>query len=283
VHKPVVDEVVEWNEADRRVRAELMTLAPGTRISEDMALRRPVELDHTWWEQLRSSLDALAAYATERVCLDEQFVHRRLLAAFGIQIDAAQLEWTTAHGDLHWANVTAPQCWLLDWESWGTAPTGYDAALLLGTSLLQSDIAAQVRAVFAEVLDTPGGQLAQLLAAAKLLSLVDYGDHQSWPFLYIATPAPSSISSVFVGEQVTQEHLRLVEEGPGQRHRPGRVVIDVLDRAVFVDLEDPGPRHGQQHRRVRGDHELAAVLDELPNSGQRGQASADRQRGLGLV
>lgn len=104
-------------------------------------------------------------------------MHRRLLATFGVQIDPAQLEWTTAHGDVHWANVTAPRCWLLDWESWGRAPAGYDAALLLGTSLLQPETAARVRTVFSDVLDIPGGQLAQLLAAAKLLSLVEYGDH----------------------------------------------------------------------------------------------------------
>ncbi len=177
VGKPVVDDVAEWDEAGRRARAELMTLAPGTRISEDMALRRPAEFGDAWWEELRSSLDALAAQPTERVCLDEQLVHRRLLAAFGVEINPAQLEWTTAHGDLHWANLTGPRCWLLDWESWGTAPAGYDAALLLGTSLLQPEIAARVHAVFCDVLDAAGGRLAQLLAAAKLLGLVEYGDH----------------------------------------------------------------------------------------------------------
>ncbi|MGH3928410.1 MAG: aminoglycoside phosphotransferase [Pseudonocardiaceae bacterium] len=177
VGKPAVLDMAEWEETGRRVRAELMTLAPGTRISADMALRQPVDLDEEWWNELRGSLDALAAHPTDRVCLEEQFVPRRLLAAFGMELDPAHLTWSTAHGDVHWANLTAPRCWLLDWESWGTAPTGYDAALLLCVSLLQPEIAERVHAVFADLLDTPAGHLAQLLAAAKLLGLVEYGDH----------------------------------------------------------------------------------------------------------
>jgi hypothetical protein len=177
VDKPVVEDVAEWEQAGRQVRAELMTLAPGPRISEEMALRQPVELGGTWWEQLRNSLTELAGHATPRVCLDGQLVHRRLLAAFGVDIDPEQLAWSTAHGDVHWANLTAPRCWLQDWESWGSAPVGYDAALLHATSLLQPKIAARVHSVFGEVLDTHSGQVAQLLAAAKLLGLVEHGDH----------------------------------------------------------------------------------------------------------
>lgn len=177
VAKPIVLDVTEWDVTGLRARAELMTLAPGTRISSDMALRQAAELDDDWWTTLRGSLDTLANQPNDRVCLDAQSVHRRLLATFGIDVDLAGLSWSTAHGDLHWANLTAPRCWLLDWESWGTAPTGYDAALLLCTSLLQPEAAEQVRVVFADVLDTPQGRTAQLLAAAKLLDLVKYGDH----------------------------------------------------------------------------------------------------------
>ncbi len=177
VRKPAVLDVAEWDESGRRVRAELMTLAPGTRVSTDMALRWHVDLDDEWWNELRSSLDTLAVHPTDRVCLDEQFAQRRLLAAFGVEIDTARLTCSTAHGDVHWANITAPRCWLLDWESWGSAPTSYDAALLLCTSLLQPEIAERVHAAFADLLDTFEGHVAQLLAAAKLLGLVEYGDH----------------------------------------------------------------------------------------------------------
>lgn len=177
VRKPAVLDVAEWDESGRRVRAELMTLAPGTRVSADMALSEQVDLDDEWWHELSSSLNTLAAHPTDRICLDEQFVQRRLLAAFGVEIDTTRLTWSTAHGDLHWANLTAPRCWLLDWESWGSAPAGYDAALLLCASLLQPEITERVRASFADILDAHGGHVAQLLAAAKLLGLVEYGDH----------------------------------------------------------------------------------------------------------
>lgn len=154
-----------------------MTLAPGPAVAADMVLRNPVDLDDAWWAKLRTSLDALADHPTDRVCLDTTLLQRRLLAAFGVTIDPGALSWSTAHGDLHWANLTTPGCWLLDWESWGSAPAGYDAALLHGASLTQPDIAERVYDTFADILTGPGGAVAQLAAAAKLLRLVEYGDH----------------------------------------------------------------------------------------------------------
>lgn len=176
-NKPVVLDVAEWDESGRRIRAELMTFAPGAQISADMVLRQHIDLDHRWWSELSCSLDALATFSTDRVCLDEQLLQRRLLAMFGLSIDVDTLVWSTAHGDIHWANLTAPRCWILDWESWGRAPASYDAALLLCVSLLEPDTAGRVYAAFSDVLDTHTGHIAQLAAAAKLLGLVEYGDH----------------------------------------------------------------------------------------------------------
>jgi len=51
----------------------------------------------------------------------------------------AASSWTAAHADLHWANVLAPDCALVDWEGWGLAPAGYDAATLYVHSLLAPD------------------------------------------------------------------------------------------------------------------------------------------------
>jgi hypothetical protein len=48
VAKPVVLDVAEWDESGRRIRAELMTLAPGIQISADMVLRQHINLDHRW-------------------------------------------------------------------------------------------------------------------------------------------------------------------------------------------------------------------------------------------
>jgi hypothetical protein len=177
VRHPEVRDTAEWDDHHRRARAELMTLAPGPAVATDMALCHPVDLEDAWWAELRLSLDALADHPTDRVCLGTDLLQRWLLASFGVTIDPGALSWSTAHGDLHWANLTNPGCWLLDWESWGSAPAGYDAALLHGASLMQPAIAERVYHTFADILTGPGGAVAQLAAAAKLLRLVDYGDH----------------------------------------------------------------------------------------------------------
>lgn len=177
VTKPIVTEHTQWDQDGRRVRAELMTLAPGDVMTDEMVLRRPVDLDRRWWADLHQSLDALAAHTTERTCLDDRLLRHRLSETFGLDLDLGFLQWSTAHGDLHWANLTAPECWLLDWESWGRAPAGYDAALLAAVSLLQPEVARRVRVVFSDLLDTPTGQIAQLAAAAKLLELAGHGHH----------------------------------------------------------------------------------------------------------
>lgn len=179
VPHPLVETVTEWDESEvgRRARAELMTLAPGPPVSPELVLRAPARLDESWWRQLRRSLDALAGQSTERVCLDPELLGRRILAAFGVTIDPDTVSWSTAHGDLHWANLTNPGCWILDWESWGAAPAGYDAALLHAASLLEPDTAARVHDTFADLLAGPAGAVAQLAAAAKLLRLVEHGDH----------------------------------------------------------------------------------------------------------
>jgi hypothetical protein len=83
--------------------------------------------------------------------------------------------WTTAHGDLHWANLTEPLR-LLDWEGWGLAPQGFDAAMLYAYSLLQPDTAARVRDIF-PVLESPAGLAAEATVCAQLLQTVRRGDN----------------------------------------------------------------------------------------------------------
>lgn len=73
------------------------------------------------------------------------------------------------HGDLHWANLFTP-CALIDWEMWGTGPAGTDVAAIYCYSLLVPEVAARVRAEFADVLDTSTGRTAQLYVAARLLT-----------------------------------------------------------------------------------------------------------------
>jgi hypothetical protein len=83
--------------------------------------------------------------------------------------------WTAAHSDLHWANVTPPLR-ILDWEGWGRAPEGFDAATLYAYTLLQPDLAARVRDAF-PVLGSPAGLAAEATVCAQLLQTVACGDN----------------------------------------------------------------------------------------------------------
>lgn len=178
VVKPRVIDVVEWSEHDwRSQRAELMTLVPGEPCSPTDVLRAPSDVPAEWWSDLRRSLDALAVTPTERVHADQTRVNERVRRRFGDHVDTVVTRWTTAHGDLHWANLLRPRLGVLDWELWGTAPAGTDAATLLCYGLLVPEVVGQVRDRFADVLDSPSGRVAQLYVVARLLRRIDGGDY----------------------------------------------------------------------------------------------------------
>lgn len=83
----------------------------------------------------------------------------------------------SAPGNRHWANLTAPHLTLLDWEAWGMAPAGYDAAVLYCASILHPELRPDVHGTFADLLECPSGRIAQLAAILKLLCLVEDGEH----------------------------------------------------------------------------------------------------------
>jgi hypothetical protein len=136
------------------------------------------ELPEAWWAALQQGARALAAVRdTKRVIIGDDVLRHHLLAAFGFDLDVDRLDWSCAHGDLHWSNLTAPTLWILDWEHWGWAPRGYDAAVLYCASILAPDLARQVHQHFADQLDTYSGRVARLAAITKLLCRVEDGDH----------------------------------------------------------------------------------------------------------
>jgi hypothetical protein len=82
-------------------------------------------------------------------------------------------EWATAHADLNWANLTGPRLWILDWEDWGRAPRGLDAANLWFGSLAVPQIADKVYQGRRHDLDSRTGQVMQLFKCAELLAWAD--------------------------------------------------------------------------------------------------------------
>ncbi|MGW4821968.1 hypothetical protein ACWEP4_24020 [Streptomyces sp. NPDC004227] len=128
--RPELVEVRDWAEEELRFRAELSTFVEDAPVSMTPELQGPVQLPESWWKGLETSLEAMAATATDRVSVRQDLVNRRLEWISGGRIDPEVAVWKASHGDLHWANLTAPTCVLLDWEGWGLAPAGWDVAAL---------------------------------------------------------------------------------------------------------------------------------------------------------
>lgn len=178
VAKPMVLRHRDWEDGTRCLRAELMTLLPGRVCSPTPELRRPVDLSSEWWRALHTSLHALARVDTSRRRTRQQDVTRRLLVFFGDRVDDQHVtQWVPAHTDLHWANLLKPDCVILDWEGWGLAPAGYDAATLLVHSLLVPEMADRVHDEFSHQLDGRDGLLAQLYAVGRMLLRINTGDY----------------------------------------------------------------------------------------------------------
>ena len=153
-----------------------MTLITDPVCSPTAELRAMVDLSDAWWASLKASLDRLSDWPTSRVYWDQFAVKRSLRADFGDAIDPEVDRWTTAHSDLHWANLTQTQCFLLDWEGSGTAPAGFDAATLYCYSLLMPAVARKVREVFSSDLDSRDGIRAQLCTVTRLTGRIAKGE-----------------------------------------------------------------------------------------------------------
>lgn len=177
VPKPSVLDSTETRDEDRWFRTEVMTLIDQALASPIPAATTPPAIDNVWLDQLRTSLEALAATSTTREAKVQHDVTQQLREYFGDRIDPQVEHWVTSHGDLHWANLTAPSLVILDWEQWGLAPGGYDIATLYCHSLLVPDTAATIRHRFARMLDSPDGRRSQLLAIARMLSRTRMGDY----------------------------------------------------------------------------------------------------------
>lgn len=176
IPRPEVIEVTEWDDPPRRVRAEASTLLPGDVCSPTPFLQDFPDVGDGWWPDLRGALDRLAVQDTNRVAVGQDAVTRRLAVFFGDTVDPTVTHWTTAHGDLHWANLMGPNLGVLDWELWGRAPAGLDAATLYCHSLTHPETARRVHRVFADQLDTLDGVRAQLFVIARLLLRIEHGD-----------------------------------------------------------------------------------------------------------
>ncbi|MFJ8151198.1 hypothetical protein [Streptomyces sp. NPDC094468] len=165
-----------WRERDEPVmwRADEMALVTAPPVGQAALVIEDPQLSDGWWAALNASLDALAAQRTHRIATPDtkmatqELVTGTIRAVFP-EVDATVDEWTPAHADLTWANVTGPEFCIIDWEDWGMAPRGLDAATLWGNSLAVPALAQRVWAERRPDLESRSGRLMALFFCAKVV------------------------------------------------------------------------------------------------------------------
>ncbi|NUK23787.1 hypothetical protein [Streptomyces lunaelactis] len=175
IAKPAWLAGIAWRDEMERVmwQADETELLPGAPVSGAVVTEDP-RLSEEWWAAMNASLDALAAQHTNRIAtpdtetLTQELVAGTIHRAFA-GIDTTVVEWHPAHADFNWANMTAPVFCVFDWEDWGMAPRGLDAANLWGASLVVPALASRVRTERRVDLESRDGKLMTLFVAAKIL------------------------------------------------------------------------------------------------------------------
>ncbi|MER5869335.1 aminoglycoside phosphotransferase [Streptomyces sp. NPDC002044] len=159
-----------WSDESRGVvwRADEMTLVQDGALSPTGDITTLPKLPESWWTDLQAALGALASHPTSRVSMSRQHLTNRIHEVYGDQVDTTVTDWATAHGDVGYANLCGPGFALLDWESWGLAPAGWDAACLWSASLSVEPLAEKVLTLFEDSLATKSGVLSRLLLCANV-------------------------------------------------------------------------------------------------------------------
>lgn len=173
IPRPRLLRSADWTRDGYAYRAELSTYVSAPVCSRSPDLTQHLALPDTWWSQLRHAIDAITttpAPQDRQPVITQTYVHRAIPRYLGdTGADTTVRRWSLAHGDLHWANLTSPELTILDWEGFGPAPYGFDAAHLHAYTLPIPELAGKVRETFTDILATPEGRLAELTVAAILL------------------------------------------------------------------------------------------------------------------
>ena len=178
VRRPRLIGFHDWSSASHDYRAELTEFVVSPVCSPDPWLRRELDLPREWWTSLRTSLSAISQVRTDRETLRQEYLTRALPQYLEApNLPTVPARWTTAHGDCHWANLTADGPIILDWEGWGRAPACYDAAMLAVYSITAPQTTKRLREELSGLLDTPEGRFAELTVLAELIQTTTRGDN----------------------------------------------------------------------------------------------------------
>lgn len=180
IAKPAWHQAVTWLDHAEEVlwRADEVDFVGSHPVRNGASLDDALALSPDWWERFNDSLDNLAAQHTTRVATpDTQVITQELVTAtidqaFPGTVDSTvpREEWVPAHADLNWANLTGPECRIIDWEDVGMAPHGLDAATLWVGSLHYPALADRVHAERRADLESRSGRIMALFYCAKILN-----------------------------------------------------------------------------------------------------------------
>jgi hypothetical protein len=152
------------------------SFAPSPAVLTQSWIARPLKtVEDRWLKQLKQAILNINKAPLTRWGVHPGHVARLIGRRFGKSAPHTVDEWRTAHGDLQWSNLTAPDLMLLDWENWGAAPRGFDAATLLSHSFMDPALFRRIEAVFAEDLNTPSGVVARLFQYSRILDAIEAG------------------------------------------------------------------------------------------------------------
>jgi hypothetical protein len=178
IPRPQLHSWHDWEDQHWQYRAELYDRLAIRPASPAPVLTKAVDTPTSWWAAMRTMLAEIAAVPTGRFTIHQRFLDYAMPRLLGTPVNTtAPSPWTTAHGDFHFANICAPAFHVLDFEGWGTAPEGYDAATLHTYSLLVPQVGARIRTELAHVLDTPAGRYAELAVITERLHATARGEH----------------------------------------------------------------------------------------------------------
>ena len=173
IPKPKLTEKIDWKREEVSFRGLLFEYIAEKTASETPLPSERFNPDKGYLTAVRTCLETLATYKTNRVCVRPELLQRKLKDHFNIEgISLKEKEWCTIHGDIHWGNITYPNLYVLDWEAWGTGPRAYDPALLLTLSLNNQVLSSALEETFSDILSTKEGYLTQLFVCAEILEMI---------------------------------------------------------------------------------------------------------------
>ena len=171
--KPQLIGSTDWSDGEVNWSARVTALISSPTLMQiDHECEQAIP-DHRWIASLRATLDTLARVPTEYYCREPDYVTYAIINRFGTEAPRHVEDWRTAHGDLSWDNVTAPNLMLLDWETWGLAPRGYDAAYLLVHSISRPVLVQRIEEAFQDDFASPSGCVSLLVACAEMLNNIE--------------------------------------------------------------------------------------------------------------